>query len=177
MTEQPPDQAPTDEVTRRGLLKWAIGWLTAAIVALSAWPLVGSLIGPMYRRAAKRYTDLGAIDLIPEGVPTRLTYREPTESAYIYMAQQHDVWVVRHGDQVIVYSPICPHLACRYSWFPRAGQFVCPCHGSVFSITGKVLAGPAPRPLDTLKHKIVDGRLWILWERFEPGVKQKIVIG
>jgi menaquinol-cytochrome c reductase iron-sulfur subunit len=177
MSVTSPDPVVAEGTTRRGLLKWAIGCLSAAIVALSAWPLVSSLIGPMYRKAKRQYVAVGRIDDIPQGQPTKLTYQEGVESAYLYQMQERQVWVLQHSPgRVTVFSPICPHLACRFSWFPQARQFVCPCHGSVFSITGEMLAGPSPRPLDTLKHRIENGQLWVLWEQFAPGIAEKVSV-
>ncbi|HLY27792.1 MAG TPA: Rieske (2Fe-2S) protein, partial [Aggregatilineales bacterium] len=54
----------------------------------------------------------------------------------------------------------CTHLACIVGWDKQAGQFACPCHGSIFDQQGTVLHSPAPRPLD--RYAIVidsDGRL------------------
>jgi menaquinol-cytochrome c reductase iron-sulfur subunit len=177
MDEQSPGPSQANGATRRSLLKWAVGCLSAAIVAVSGWPLVASLIGPMYRKSAARYINVGRLDDIPLGEPTKLTSQEGVESAYIYQMQEREVWVIKRSlTEVTVFSPICPHLACRLDWFPQAQKFVCPCHGSVFSITGEVLAGPAPRPLDTLAYKIEDGRLLVLWEQFKPGITKKVLV-
>jgi Rieske Fe-S protein len=35
-----------------------------------------------------------------------------------------------------------------YAWADVTSRFECPCHGSKFSLTGKYIAGPAPRSLD-----------------------------
>ncbi len=85
------------------------------------------------------------------------------------------VWVVRKaGEQPVVYSPLCPHLGCGYRWEKPRNAFFCPCHASVFNIDGKVLAGPAPRPLDTLPAKLEGGRLLIIYKEFKAGTPKKI---
>jgi Rieske Fe-S protein len=44
-------------------------------------------------------------------------------------------------------SATCTHQGCTVQ-APRGGKVSCPCHGSVFdAATGKVLRGPATRPL------------------------------
>jgi cytochrome b6-f complex iron-sulfur subunit len=50
---------------------------------------------------------------------------------------------------VLAMSAICTHLGCtvsRVEW-----GFQCPCHGSKFDSAGRVLAGPAPKPLPWFK--------------------------
>ncbi len=49
--------------------------------------------------------------------------------------------------QLTAFSAMCTHLGCLVEYQPGAHQFKCNCHGSVFDITGKNIAGPAPRPL------------------------------
>ena len=67
-------------------------------------------------------------------------------------------------------------MGCRYNWHPELKKFICPCHDSVFSITGKVEGGPSPRSLDTLPHKIENGALYVQWEQFETGLAKKVRI-
>ncbi|MFQ5666979.1 MAG: ubiquinol-cytochrome c reductase iron-sulfur subunit [Candidatus Binatia bacterium] len=57
----------------------------------------------------------------------------------------HRLFVVREDEAFHVISGVCTHLGCTVQW--RGGEFDCPCHGSRFDAQGKVLGGPAPRPL------------------------------
>lgn len=55
----------------------------------------------------------------------------------------------------------CPHLGCTVPWSPveNPGKFHCPCHASVYAITGDKLAGPTPRSMDIMAIEIVDGKV------------------
>lgn len=54
-------------------------------------------------------------------------------------------------------SRTCTHLGCSVPWDAEKNRFVCPCHGSTFSMTGEVLSSPAPRPLDFYPVRIENG--------------------
>jgi cytochrome b6-f complex iron-sulfur subunit len=54
-------------------------------------------------------------------------------------------------------SRTCTHLGCSVPWDAEKNRFVCPCHGSTFSMTGEVLTSPAPRPLDIYPVRIENG--------------------
>ncbi|OEU50328.1 MAG: hypothetical protein BA866_12900 [Desulfobulbaceae bacterium S5133MH15] len=45
-------------------------------------------------------------------------------------------------------SKKCTHLGCAVPWVAERKQFECPCHASIFDITGDVIKAPAPRALD-----------------------------
>ena len=62
-----------------------------------------------------------------------------------------DTVVYRHHDgRVQAWSARCTHLGCRLDRVID-GAVVCPCHGSRFDAQGRVLTGPAARPLQSLQ--------------------------
>lgn len=47
-----------------------------------------------------------------------------------------------------VVNTTCTHLGCELIWNSAEKSWDCPCHGSRFSYDGKILEGPAVKPLD-----------------------------
>lgn len=50
-----------------------------------------------------------------------------------------------------VVDTTCTHMGCELEWNNSERSWDCPCHGSRFCFTGKVLEGPAIEPLQQLK--------------------------
>jgi Rieske Fe-S protein len=49
------------------------------------------------------------------------------------------------GGRFVAVSPICTHLGCTVEI--QSTRLVCPCHGSTYDREGRVLQGPAEKPL------------------------------
>jgi cytochrome b6-f complex iron-sulfur subunit len=64
--------------------------------------------------------------------------------------------VVADGGSIVDYgiNAICTHLGCVVPWNNAENKFMCPCHGSQYDSTGKVVRGPAPKSL-ALAHAAV----------------------
>ena len=56
---------------------------------------------------------------------------------------------------VVALSAICTHQGCTVA--PDGDELTCPCHGSVFDLTGANVSGPAPSPLATVDVHVSDG--------------------
>jgi len=54
----------------------------------------------------------------------------------------------------------CTHQVCTITGF-SSSDFVCPCHGSTFDTSGRVVAGPAPAPLHQYPVQFANGVLTI----------------
>ncbi len=89
------------------------------------------------------------------------------------------VWVNKPNFPYIAYSGKCPHLGCGYKWrkirkLPEP-IFLCPCHLSFYDAAGKVLDGPAPRPLDVLPIQVNSaGEIKVIDVEYKAGVKQQV---
>lgn len=165
------------EARRREFLAIAVAVLGALIALLLAIPFVGSWVGPSFRRIRRRFARAGKVAGLSVGQPMQLSYSDRKLDAYLVRTVTRHVWAVKDADgRVTVFSPICPHLGCRYEWVPARDHFYCPCHHSVFAVDGKVLGGPAPRGLDTLPCRVEKGDLEVEWERYELGIPEKKVV-
>lgn len=61
--------------------------------------------------------------------------------------ERERVCLVRGPQGLYALVAICTHLGCTPNWIEGEQLFKCPCHGSVFTPEGDVVAGPAPEPL------------------------------
>lgn len=55
---------------------------------------------------------------------------------------------------LVAVNPTCPHQGCKVDWQAAESKFLCPCHQSAFTRDGKVLEGPATKPLATYAVKV-----------------------
>ena len=75
-----------------------------------------------------------------------------------------------------VFSPICPHLGCRYTWIGAANRFECPCHGSQYTNIGEHVAGPALRGLDPLPLRDFNGKVEVEWIEYKQNTPDHIIL-
>lgn len=87
------------------------------------------------------------------------------------------IWTNKKDVPYVAFSGKCPHLGCGYKW--RAHKvlgevFLCPCHLSIYDAAGKVVDGPAPRPLDPLPIRVSpSGEVQIIDMEFKAGTKSQ----
>ena len=58
-------------------------------------------------------------------------------------------------------NAVCTHLGCVVPWNRAANKYMCPCHGSQYDMTGKVIRGPAPLSLALAHVDITDDKVML----------------
>lgn len=67
------------------------------------------------------------------------------------------VMVIRienNSNTLAAVNPTCTHKACTVAWKADKKLFVCPCHDAEYTADGKVVKGPAEKPLPNYEAKI-----------------------
>lgn len=153
---------PAAGETRRSFYAAAIYGIWGIITAALAAPALVYLLVPPRMRRQSEWVDAGDLSQVPSGTPVEVTFRRNRVDGWKVSSEKGTAWVLKTADnQVVAYGPECTHLGCAYHWDGGKNEFVCPCHNSVFAIDGRVIGGPAPRPLDRFQTKIEGNKLML----------------
>jgi Rieske Fe-S protein len=136
--------------------------LWTVITAALAVPASVYLLFPPRPKKKPEWTEVGELTQIRVNTPEEVVFRKTRIDGWKVTSEKSTAWVLRTSEKdVVAFSPQCPHLGCAYHWDERNKEFLCPCHTSTFAPDGRVLSGPAPRPLDRLKVKVEGTKLLV----------------
>jgi len=153
-----PEQTP--QASRRDFLLAAVYGLWGLMTAALALPAAVYLLLPPRVRRESEWVEIGELAQFSEGVPEEVAFRRNRLDGWKLTSEKATAWLVRRSENdAVAFAPQCTHLGCAYHWDERKRDFLCPCHSSTFGLDGRVLSGPAPRPLDRYELKIEKGRL------------------
>ncbi len=161
---------------RRGFLKVLAGVFGAGITAIAAIPLLGAALTPLLRRSGDHSNLIKAVaekELIV-GVPRRVELIAVVVDGWTRaVGVVGATWLLKKADgSISALSSICPHSGCSIGQKTKE-TYGCPCHASAFSFEGVPLEGPSPRTMDPLAVEVKDGQVFVKWERFKVGVKER----
>jgi len=159
---------------RRSLLGVLSGLIGLGITSLLGVTFGRYTIVPALAAATvSDWVDVVRLDSIPEGKPKKQTILVTQNAGWGRFTSEQAVWLLRKGDQVQVFSSVCPHLGCTIS--ESSNGFGCVCHNSAWTREGQTSGGPTPRGMDSLEHKVEDGILKVKFQSFKQGVPEKVV--
>jgi menaquinol-cytochrome c reductase iron-sulfur subunit len=151
-----------EPTTRRTFLVGAIYGMWASITAALGLPALVYLLLPPRIRKESEWTEIGDVGKLASNSPIEMVFRRQRVDGWKIINEKSTAWVVKQPDnKIVAFGPQCTHLGCAYHWEEAKDQFLCPCHTSLFNLDGKVLAGPAKRPLDRFETKVEGTKLLI----------------
>lgn len=153
---------PTETPTRRRFYEIVIVGVQAIIGAALAIPAVAYLLGTAKTRRTEDWVEITDTGALSPDTPVEVSFRTSRVDGWKVINEKKTAWVVKMPDnKVVAFGPQCTHLGCAYHWEEGKHQFICPCHTTIFSVDGKVISGPAPRPLDRFDTRIDGSKLLI----------------
>ena len=165
---------PGGAISRRRFLLGAAALSGAALLELTG--CAGPLASPSPPRwirlnvTALTMQEPAWVDLPPPPAPTAAVRPAPSQTppgaSEPPAPGSGGAWLVLAPDgTVTAFDPRCTHAACLYDWDPANQRFDCRCHDGWFDLTGKVISGPPPRPLNRMKvRQAGPGEIEVGWQ-------------
>ncbi len=148
------------ETSRRRFHLTVIYGLGAVITGALAIPAALYLLLPPRLRQKDEWIDAGDVSKMDLKTPVEVVFRKNRLDGWKLTSEKKTAWVVQQpSNTVVAFGPQCTHLGCAYHFEDDTKQFFCPCHNSVFSLDGRVVSGPAQRPLDRYETRVQNQRL------------------
>lgn len=155
---------PLDCQERRNFLEKATAVVGSVGVAAASWPFINSMnpsadvLDNAITEVDLKVIEIGQSQTVSwEGKPVFVVHRTPAQISAMQASKggsdpQEDT-VRTHQPEWLVVVGLCTHLGC----VPTRNNdgWLCPCHGSAYDNSGRILHGPAPTNLQVPPYKIV----------------------
>ena len=133
---------------RRQLLKTSLAFLGTTTLISFVYPASKFLVRPK--------------SSVPDAPLTINKDEFPTGTAKEFVFNETPLVVInRRGSGFIALSRVCTHLGCLVGYDKFNSKLVCPCHAGEFDLEGRVLSGPATKPLQRYSLKITADQITI----------------
>ena len=125
---------------------------------------------------------LSTLDGLPPGPPRLFAVNVERTDAWTRHGSNAvgAVFLERTGERTVkAVSAACPHLGGSIEYRPEKKDFYCPIHDSAFAGGGDVVQpSPAFRGLDELEVEVnAAGEIWVKFQEFKAGIREKIAVG
>ena len=137
-----------EEITRRRFLEKVCIGLASLCAGILGIPLVGFVVGPIFRKTTGLWVSIGKITDFQIGNTVKVDIIDPSPLPWAGITAKSALWLRRVTEsEFIAFSVNCTHLGCPVRWLADADLFMCPCHGGVYYEDGERASGPPPRGL------------------------------
>jgi Rieske Fe-S protein len=156
-----------ETVTRRRFMTASAHTAGGIATAAFTLPALAFAFGPVFEKREDTWEPVGVASDFPNDTYTPRTL---TISRGIGEVGKTTVYVRKYNaaldhevkdqyNDFVAISTRCMHLGCPVRYVEASQRFICPCHGGVYDIEGKVSGGPPVRPLDRFYTRVRAGNV------------------
>jgi menaquinol-cytochrome c reductase iron-sulfur subunit len=157
-SQEPPGRFFDEPPGRRRALTLIVNTVVTAIGGGLTALLGLFAVRPARGATTERWVRAATLGELTANIPVPRVLAVPRADGWYRARARETVFLVWDGARdVRVLSATCTHLGCQVLWDASKKHFQCPCHGGVYDASGKVVAGPPPRPLTVVEAR-VDGK-------------------
>ncbi|GAB4376194.1 MAG: Rieske 2Fe-2S domain-containing protein [Acidobacteriota bacterium] len=132
---------------RRKFINWFLGTSLGGLLLMIVYPIVRYISPPEIPEATTNQVEAGREDdpeLLEKGYKIVQFGVEPV---ILFAAGPRDFRA---------FSATCTHLDCIVEFQKQEKRIFCNCHGGVYDLNGRNVAGPPPRPLTAYRVDLVE---------------------
>ncbi|MGQ9618081.1 MAG: QcrA and Rieske domain-containing protein [Candidatus Aminicenantia bacterium] len=138
---------------RRKIIDYIIGSSFIAVLGTIFYPILKFVFPPKISESTQSTVNVGKVDDI-----------HPNSGKIFRFGSKPGLIVRKSDGSFIALSATCTHLGCIVQYRADLGHIWCACHNGHFDLSGKVLSGPPPSPLQEFKVKIVGDEIYVVKE-------------
>lgn len=126
-------------VDRRGFLDGLLGAGFVSTIVAMAYPVWRFLIPPASGEPATQSV-----------VAAQASQLKPNTGMLFKFGSRPGLLVRNPDGELQAFNAVCTHLDCTVQYKSDTSQIWCACHNGLYDLSGHVVSGPPPRPLERL---------------------------
>jgi Rieske Fe-S protein len=169
-------------VGRRSFFKEAATIVLGTVAILApVGAAISVMLDPLRRKVGNsNFVRVTSLNSVPaDGIPRKFAIVADRTDAWNKFANTPigAVYIRRPDEKTIeAFNVVCPHAGGFIDFNTQQNCFLCPLHDSAFSLDGSIKdpKSPSPRPMDSLKTEVRDNEIWVAFQNFRAGTRDKI---
>ena len=179
--EKSPEAAAAPIERREFLKSAACTVLGGCCMAAPIVAGVAVITAPLWQKGPPVEVKLATLDSLPVGgAPKLFQVITDRRDAWTQFPKQAvgSVFLLRTSEtEIVAFHSACPHLGCAVEFRDESSVFYCPCHDSSFAKSGEVVGkSPSLRGLDTLEVELRGREVWVKFQTFKAGIREKVAV-
>jgi Rieske Fe-S protein len=137
-------------MNRRRFINLFFGGSFLATLAAFLYPVINYILPPKQAEAVQKKVAAAKVgDLAPNAAKI---FKFGSSPAVLINTQE---------GKLLAFSAVCTHLTCTVTYEADTGTLYCPCHNGRFDLSGSVISGPPPRPLEAYDVEVVGDDIFV----------------